>query len=33
MLHLVDVRTEGTPYVWWTYFNGCDWAGVIGPVQ
>jgi hypothetical protein len=27
LLHLVHLRTEGAPYVWWTTFNGCDWAG------
>jgi hypothetical protein len=27
ILHLVHLRTEGTNYVWWTYFDGCNWAG------
>lgn len=26
-LHLVHTRPEGTPYVWWSYTDGCTWAG------
>jgi hypothetical protein len=26
VLHLVHTRPEGTPLVWWTYFNGCNWV-------
>jgi hypothetical protein len=27
ILHLVHLRPEGDNLVWWTYFDGCDWAG------
>lgn len=27
VLHLVHQRPEGVNYVWWTYFDGCNWAG------
>jgi hypothetical protein len=26
ILHLVHQRPEGAPLVWWTYFDGCNWA-------
>lgn len=26
VLHLVHLRPEGDAFVWWTYFDGCNWA-------